>query len=245
MSPPTVMLQEVTRGDIRLLCPAERAAPVCFTDRNGGVSAAPFDSLNLAARVGDDAAAVSSNRSRVAEAAGFDLAKLRLAKQVHGADLIEVGEASAPVAGEADVLFTREAGVTLGILTADCTPVVVLGDEAVSIAHAGWRGLVAGAVEAALEAVENPRAAYVGPSIRACCYEVGPEVISAFEHRGLPIAAADRVDPGEAALAVLRRAGVPEVAVSYDCTSCDPRYFSYRRDGLTGRQGAFVTLPAP
>jgi polyphenol oxidase len=235
----------MTRGEIRLLCPEGSADPVWFTDRRGGVSSPPFDSLNLAARVGDDPSSVAANRARVAAAAGFELAALRLAKQVHGADLIEVGRESAPVAGEADVLLTREPGVTIGILTADCTPVVVVGSESVSIAHAGWRGLAAGAVQAAVEAVGEPRAAYVGPSIRACCYEVGSEVIEAFEERGLPIAGTDRVDPGAAAVAALRGAGVEEIAASDGCTSCDPRYFSYRRDGVTGRQGAFVTLPAP
>lgn len=215
---------------------------VAFTDREGGVSRAPFDSLNLAARVGDDPGAVAENRARVASAAGFELDALRVAKQIHGADVLEVGRSDATVAGEADVLTTRERGVTIGILTADCTPVVLAGYGAVAVAHAGWRGLVAGAVEAAVAAVGDVRAAWVGPSIHACCYQVGPEVVEAFRERDLPVAAPDRVDPGGAAVSALRRCGVEHIARSTDCTSCDLRYFSYRRDGLTGRQGAFVTL---
>lgn len=215
---------------------------VAFTDRNGGVSAPPFDSLNLAARVGDDPERVAENRARVAAAAGFEQDKLRLARQVHGADLLEVSEDDPVVAGEADVLATSRPGVAIGILTADCTPVVVAGLDKVAIAHAGWRGLVAGAVEAAVQAVGEARAAWVGPSIHACCYEVGPEVIEAFRSKGLPVAGADRVDPGRAAAFALHRAGVTTVAASTDCTSCDPRYFSYRRDGTTGRQGAFVAM---
>jgi YfiH family protein len=198
--------------------------------------------LNLAARGGDDPAAVARNRARVASAASFELDWLRLAKQIHGADVLEVSGADAPVAGEADVLVTGETGLTIGILTADCTPVVLAGEGRAAVAHAGWRGLVAGAVEAAVEAVGVVKAAWVGPCIHACCYEVGPEVIAAFRDKGFPIAAPDRVDPGRAAVVALRRCGVEHIASSTDCTSCDPRYFSYRRDGLTGRQGAFVTL---
>lgn len=237
-------LVETKAGELRLLTGRDDmlGVSVCFTDRNGGSSPAPFDSLNLALSVGDDADAVRDNRARVASAATFDLDALRLAKQIHGAAVLEVGMGSPPVAGEADVLTATERGVTIGILTADCTPVVVAGPDRVAVAHAGWRGLVAGAVEAAVDAVGDVRSAWVGPSIHACCYEVGPEVIEAFERRGLPVAGADRVDPGGAAVVALRRRGVEQIARSTDCTSCDARYFSYRRDGLTGRQGGFVTL---
>ncbi len=215
---------------------------VGFTDREGGCSSQPYDSLNLAATVGDDPRHVARNRDAVARSAGFDLESLRLARQVHGADVLRIGRAHRVVAGEADVLVTSEPGVTVGILTADCTPVVIAGPGVVAVAHAGWRGLVAGAVEAAVDAVGEPQAAWVGPSIHACCYEVGPEVVAAFRDHGLPVAAEDRVDPGRAAAFALHRAGVDRVAASVDCTSCDRRYFSYRRDGTTGRQGAFATL---
>ena len=237
-------LAETHSGGLRLLRGGDDSLGVSvgFTDRHGGVSAAPFDSLNLAARVGDDPAAVSENRARVAFAAGFDVDGLRLAKQVHGAEVLEVGRGSDPVAGVADVLTTSEREVTIGILTADCTPVIVAGGDRVAVAHAGWRGLVAGAVEAAVGAVGTVSAAWVGPSIHACCYEVGPEVVEAFRAKGLPVAASNRVDPGRAAIVALRQCGVQHIASSTDCTSCDGRYFSYRRDGLTGRQGAFVTL---
>ena len=244
MAPTPPSLLETRSRGLRLLTARDEAlgVSVCFTDRNGGASPVPFDSLNLAARVGDDPGAVQDNRARVASAAGFDLDGLRLARQIHGADVLEVGMGSGSVAGEADVLTATERGVTIGILTADCTPVVVAGRDRVAVAHAGWRGLVAGAVEAAIDAVREVHAAWVGPSIRACCYEVGPEVVEAFEQRDLPVVAPDRVDPGGAAVAVLRRGGVEQIARSTDCTFCDARYFSYRRDGLTGRQGAFATL---
>lgn len=245
MSAFTPTIADSPDGAIRLQTdPAARANGllIAFTDRRGGVSSPPYDSLNLAARVGDDAAAVSQNRAIVAAAAGFDGANLRLARQVHGADVREVTAADAPVVGEADVLVTSQPGVVVGILTADCTPVIVAGRGKVAIAHAGWRGLVAGAIEVAVEAVGDVEAAWVGPSIHACCYEVGPEVIDAFRSGGLPVAGSARVDPGRAATFSLHRAGVERVASSTDCTSCDRRYFSYRRDGRTGRQGAFVSL---
>ena len=238
-------LEEKTSNGLRLLVNApdeESGVEVVFTDRHGGVSSPPFDTLNLAARVGDDRQVVAANRDRVAAAVGFDAASIRLARQVHGSDLIEVGSSHPVVAGEADVIATTEPGVVIGILTADCTPVVVAGPERVAVAHAGWRGLVAGAVERAVEWVREPYAAWVGPSIRSCCYEVGPEVIAAFEEAGLPVAAPDRVSPAEAAVFALERAGLAAVAASGDCTFCDRRYFSYRRDGTTGRQGAFASL---
>ena len=239
-------LEEKNSDGLRLLTdPNQDGVAVVFSDRNGGVSPVPFDSLNLAARVGDDPALVTENRTRVARSAGLDPSAIRLARQIHGADLLEVSSNDPVVAGEADVIATREPGVVIGILTADCTPVIVAGEGRVAIAHAGWRGLVAGAVEVAVEWVGDPYAAWVGPTIRSCCYEVGPEVIEAFEERGLPVAGRDRVSPGEAALFALQRAGVSNVAASSDCTFCDQRYFSYRRDGLTGRQGAFASLVRP
>ena len=222
----------------------ERGLLVAFTDRRGGQSKPPFDSLNLAATVGDDVAVVDGNRRRVAAALGFAPDVLALARQVHGADLIAVPGGCSGVVGVADVLATSATGQALAILTADCTPVVVAGERRVALAHAGWRGLVAGAIETALEWVGDVDAAWVGPCIRACCYEVGPEVIDAFEQRGLPVADERHVDPRDASLHVLKSTGVAEVAAPDVCTYCDRNFYSYRRDGITGRQGAFVTLLA-
>lgn len=241
--PPSI--EEVSHHGLRLLTDPSSGSDgllVVFTDRNGGVSPPPYDTLNLAARVGDERVLVDENRGRVAQAASFAASSIRLARQVHGAELLEVGHDDDVVAGEADVIATTEVGVVIGILTADCTPVVVAGEGRVAVAHAGWRGLVAGAVERAVDWVGEPLAAWVGPSIRSCCYEVGPEVIEAFSSRGLPVAAEDRVSPAEAAVFSLRKAGMTNVAASGDCTCCDARYFSYRRDGITGRQGAFASL---
>jgi polyphenol oxidase len=218
-----------------------RGILIAFSRRTGGFSSAPFDSLNLALRVGDDRAPVEANRRLVAAAAGFSLADLALARQVHGATLMEVRPGQSGVLGEADGLFARDPGPVLGILTADCAPVILEGQKGVAVLHAGWRGVVAGVIEAGIAEVGPVRSAWVGPSIHSCCYVVGPEVIESWHRRGLPIDG-DRVDPGRSAATILATAGVPEVIVSDDCTSCSRGYFSYRRDGVTGRQGAFVAL---
>ena len=223
---------------------SERAAGllVGFTDRRGGVSAAPYDSLNLAARVGDDPAAVDENRRRAARALGFELEGLALARQVHGSAVLEATPGSCGVLGEADVLIAREPGTTIAILTADCAPVVLRGASGVAVAHAGWRGLVGGAIESAIEALGGAQKAWVGPCIHSCCYEVGEEVIAAFRENGLPVADGTHVSPRDASVTILERSGVTDVWTSPDCTHCDPNYFSYRRDGVTGRQGSFASL---
>jgi YfiH family protein len=215
---------------------------VAFADRTGGASRAPYDALNLAATVGDDDRAVNENRGRVAAALGFEIADLVLAKQVHGCGVLEAGPSSSGVIGEADVLVSKEPGKVIGILTADCVPVVLRGDRAVAIAHAGWRGLVAGAIEEAIAQLGTVTKAWVGPSIHACCYEVGPEVSDAFREHGLPVADDTHVDPGRAAVVALHNAGISDVEATTACTSCGEGFFSYRRDGVTGRQGAFAGL---
>jgi YfiH family protein len=146
------------------------------------------------------------------------------------------------VIGEGDVLVAREPGVTIAILTADCAPVVLQGEGAVAVAHAGWRGLVGGAIEAALSALGSATRAWVGPCIHSCCYEVGAEVVEAFRAKGLPVADESHVSPRAASVAILERSGIEDVWASPDCTHCDPNYFSYRRDGTTGRQGSFAAL---
>jgi YfiH family protein len=223
---------------------AARAAGVlvAFCDRRGGVSRAPFDSLNLGGRTGDDPSSVAENRRRAARAVGFCDDALKLARQVHGADVVEVTAESPRVAGRADGLVARRPGPVLGILTADCAPVVIAGSRGVTIVHAGWRGLAAGVVERGVSAVAPPAVAWVGPAIGACCYRVGPEVVDAFGAAGLPVDGPDRVDPAAAAVVALRRAGVDRVGAAALCTSCHPNFFSYRRDGVTGRQGAFAAL---
>lgn len=219
-----------------------RGVLVGFSARLGGVSRAPYDTLNLAVRVGDERADVIENRRRAAAVVGFDAERLALALQVHAADVLDVGLWDAGVLGEADGLFTASPGPVLAILAADCAPVALWGEHGVAIVHAGWRGLVAGVVAKGVERVGEVRGAWVGPAIHACCYEVGAEVVAAFREARLPVFDASHVDPGRAALSALRAAGVERAVMSDVCTSCDRRFFSYRRDGITGRHGAFVSL---
>jgi YfiH family protein len=236
-------------GGVEILTDPAAAANgwlVAFTDRMGGTGAHPYDSLNVSGRVGDVAEAVRANRAAIGEALSFDPDRLVMATQVHGAKLIEVSGCDAGVMGAADVLVVRTPGPVAAILTADCAPVAVVGVDGLAIAHAGWRGLVGGAIERAVAAVGEPIAAWVGPCIHACCYGVGPDVIEGFRGRDLPVESPDHVDPAKAAASILRRSGVDRVAVARECTSCDPRYFSYRRDGVTGRQAGLVAfLPRP
>ena len=214
---------------------------VAFSGRRGGVSEPPYDSLNLALTLGDRPSAVHENRRRVAAVLGFEPWALALAVQVHGCDVIRVRRGQGGLVGTADGMVTQSRRPVLGLLTADCAPVVMLGRR-LAVAHAGWRGLVGGMVEAAAAPAGPVRTAWVGPSIRSCCYEVGPDVIDTFTAAGLPVADDRHVDIPEAAAAALRALGVRDIAVSEVCTGCDPGWFSHRRDGTTGRNGAFAAL---
>ena len=239
------MLTEVVEANVPMLRDESAATDgilVAFTGRAGGVSGPPFGSLNLSTSVGDDPAHVEENRRRVSTALKVSSSRMVFARQVHGAGVLEANNSGGGVLGEGDVLIATGTGPVLTILTADCVPVILEGSSAIAAVHAGWRGLVAGAIEAAADRIGGIRRAWVGPSIRACCYEVGPEVIAAFRNAGLPVAGDDRVDPGRAAVVALRRTGARSVLSTDICTSCDRGYFSHRRDGSTGRQAALTAL---
>jgi YfiH family protein len=218
-----------------------RGILVGFTDRDGGVSTGRFASLNLSGSVGDRLEDVIENRLRVAAAAGVDPASLRFCRQVHGTVIRPVDRFDHAGSDTADGMVTSSTGLVLGLLTADCAPIVLVGDRRVGVVHAGWRGLAQGIVEEGVAAVGPVWRAWVGPAIGACCYQVGQDLIDAFRARGLPVGRG-RADIREAARAALLRAGVRRVQVMHTCTSCDRQYFSYRRDGLTGRQGTFVSI---
>ena len=215
--------------------PGVRAA---FTCRLGGVSEAPYDSLNLSSFVGDADDRVSANRERALVAAGLNGTSIALVKQVHGDRIIEA-EGRSGVLGEGDGVAAKRGGGAACVMSADCVPVLLAGSDQVIAVHAGWRGLVGGVLDRALERLGPVSAAWIGPSIKGCCYEVGSDVIDAFEEAGLPTLSGS-VDPGAAAARILTRAGVDGFALATECTSCDPRFFSHRRDGITGRQGGLI-----
>jgi hypothetical protein len=223
-----------------------------FPTRGGGVSTGKRASLNLGMRWGDDADNVAENRRRVADTAGFDVARLRVTKHVHGTDVWVVGD-PLPDPAEFDILVTDRAGDTLAAFAADCIPIVFCDPRrrVVAAAHAGWRGTVAGAAPRAIGTMydrfgsksEDIRVA-LGPSIGPCCFEVGPEVVDAFRAAlgDVPRLVVrgprkDHVDLRVATRVLCERAGVRAEHIDDrpPCTRCDgERFFSFRRDGQEG-----------
>ena len=236
-----------------------------MSGREGGVSRGPYASLNLGAAVGDDADDVARNRSRFETACGARPVYLR---QVHGARVVRIGLDDArhdSVAHEADAAFTSDAGVACVVQAADCLPVLLAaaGGRAVGAAHAGWRGLAAGVIEAAVarvsEAADCPPhqvEAWLGACIGPRAFEVGVDVLRAFgveplravSGAGRFVASGDGkwlADLPGLARDRLERAGVRRVDGGSWCTVGDAsRFFSYRRDGVTGRMAAAVWIAA-
>jgi YfiH family protein len=243
----------------------ERGVVAAFTSRAGGFGDGPYRSLNLGLHVGDDLRTVLRNRRRVATVlslAGLPWATVR---QVHSPTVVRADpdrlgqgppEARPPLA-EADGMVSDRRGLLLAVFMADCVPVLLAdpGAGVIGAVHAGWRGLLAGAVEAGVEALTglgaDPAAtvALVGPAIGPCCYEVGPEVAGPLGERYPAAAATTRdgrtaVDTTAAAVQALERTGVGEVRAARECTADDPgRWFSHRRDGAPGgRQAGIIAL---
>ena len=223
---------------------------VAFTTRVGGVSEGPFASLNLGRKSGDEVERVDENRRIACDAIGADLDELALNYQVHSARVLK---AVPRMRGEhADGLWTDEPGLPILAMSADCLPIAIAridaGDPAVCVLHAGWKGLLAGIVEAGARKLgENTAlAAAIGPGIGPCCYEVGEEVAAPFRGRfGEDVARSGRLDLWTSAERALREAGIDRITRFDRCTACEPEtFFSHRRDrGRTGRQGviAYVT----
>ncbi|MEM9057552.1 MAG: peptidoglycan editing factor PgeF [Pseudomonadota bacterium] len=232
--------------------PAPATVGAVSSTREGGVSEACWASLNLGAHVGDDTARVAENRRRFAAAAALPAEPVWL-DQVHGVTVVDAAVADGPEQGDAAV--ATRGGVVCAVMTADCLP-VLLCDRAgtcVAAVHAGWRGLADGVIEASLGALPvEPAAllAWLGPAIGPTAFEVGDEVRERFV--GPDAGAADAfVRRGERWLADLyalarRRlaaAGVTAVFGGGFCTlSENERFFSYRRDGQTGRMATAVWL---
>jgi YfiH family protein len=234
--------------------PANVRAAVALRD-GPGASAAPFDRCNLGLRAGDDEATVRANRAAVAAALGLRAAPRWLA-QVHGTRVVRVDAPVDPDADEpvADAAVTDVPGLALAINTADCLPVVFAARDGseVGAAHAGWRGLAAGVLEAtvaAMRAAPGDIVAWLGPAAGPQAYEVGDEVRAAFVATDADAAAAFvptrpghwRVDLYALARRRLAFAGVTDVHGGGLCTITDSaRFFSYRRDGRTGRLSTLV-----
>lgn len=258
-----------------LITPEWEAIPgvhALMTTRTGGVSVAPWESLNLGVHVGDNPAAVLENRQRLRKAGSLPNEPVWL-DQVHGTSVVQVDAGNTPRVSNtaeqlvqsprprADAAVTRHRGVVCAIQVADCMPVLFAARDgsAVGAAHAGWRGLASGVLGATVSAMGMPSdqiIAWMGPSIGPEHFEVGDDVVAAFRDTA---AAADAARTEAAftrkpngkwlcdlyALARLRLAtlGITSVSGGGWCTFEDStRFFSYRRDGQTGRMAALIWL---
>ena len=234
--------------------PAPANVRTASTLRTGGVSAMPFDTLNLGDHVGDAPEAVQSNRQRLREALRLPDEPCWL-NQVHGSRVIEAGKWAVPP--EADACIARTAGQVCVVMTADCLPVLFCNREGdrVAAAHAGWRGLAGGVLESTVNSLGLPGSqlmAWLGPAIGPDAFEVGDEVRIAFTARDAAAAQAFRpshraghwlADLYLLARQDLARLGVQAVYGGGLCTYSDEsRFFSYRRDGKCGRMATLIWL---
>jgi YfiH family protein len=228
--------------------PGVRAA---FSLRSGGASTAPWDTLNLGVHVGDDPAAVAENRRRLVHALRLPAEPVWL-EQVHGSDVLAVDDGALPAPGtrpRADAVVTRSRGVVLAIQVADCLPVLFASEDGgvLGAAHAGWRGLAGGVLEATLEAMGTPAervVAWFGPCIGPAHFEVGDEVRAAFLTEQPSAASAFARNPRgrwqcdlpQLARQRLAACGLTRISGGEWCTAADPvRFFSHRREQRTGR----------
>ncbi|MBK8262127.1 MAG: peptidoglycan editing factor PgeF [Nannocystis sp.] len=229
-----------------------------FTDRLGGVSEGRFASLNFGRKWGDDPAAVDENLRRLAAASGFDPRSLRSPRQVHGAAVLRARDWSA--AAEADAIWAArdDGAVVVGVLTADCVPVLLVDEEATVVAaiHSGWRSTVAGVVPATIAAISAATStapgrlrAAIGPCIEQASFEVGPEVAALFpkERVDWTSYARPHVDLVDVVRSQLIASGVRAERITRvgACTFANPgRYFSFRRDGAgIGQMLSFIGWP--
>lgn len=225
------------------------------TTRAGGVSKGACASLNLAAHVGDEAACVRENRRRLRSALSLSREPAWL-RQVHGTAVVDAARADG---AEADASFTSEPGVVCAVLTADCLPVLFAARDGsvVAAAHAGWRGLAAGVLDATLDAlpVANEQLiAWLGPAISPPAFEVGGEVRERFLDARPESAAAFvansrgrwQADLSALARLALKAAGVGAVYGGGFCTHGDPaRFFSHRREPGCGRMASVIAIDRP
>jgi len=233
--------------------PAPPGVRALTTLRKGGYSQQPFDGLNLGDHVGDDPAAVNRNRQLLYQSLNLPSEPAWLT-QVHGIDVIEAGVA--PEGWEADALFSRTPGQVCAVLTADCLPLLLCnrtGDRVAAV-HAGWRGLADGVIEATLDRLTAPGdeiIAWLGPAIGPECFEVGAEVRDTFLQHNPETETAFKAnrpshwlaDIYQLARLRLKACGVNAVWGGEFCTVTNKgRFYSYRRDGRTGRMATLIWI---
>jgi YfiH family protein len=232
-----------------------------FMGRRGGKSVGPYAALNVSYRVGDDAKVVSQNVCDMKLAVGIHDGRIVTMKQVHGDDIVEVENKNLKEAGAADGMFTAQRDLYLGVLTADCVPIlfVVPAHKLAAAVHAGWRGTLAGIAAKTIQLFKekyhvppNDIEAALGPSIGSCCYEVKEDVTGPLLASWGKLAEASTgkrdaktfLDLRRLNCGVLEQAGVPTSQIFQigPCTSCAAQeFFSYRRERKeTGRQMSFI-----
>jgi polyphenol oxidase len=215
--------------------PEPEEARIWFFTRRGGVSDPPYDSLNVATKVGDKRSNVVENLARTKSA--MDGRPSAWTQLVAGNEVARV--TGSGLAGEADALITDRRGLSLVIAAADCAPVVLVGKRAVAIAHSGWRGTLSGVTaKTVLEMDDTKIKAYIGPCIRECCYEVSAELAEKFAERFGPEVVSGRYLSLPTAIRKnINEAGLEEVYDLGPCTGCRPDlFYSHRKQGpYTGR----------
>jgi YfiH family protein len=233
-----------------------------FATREGGVSAPPFDTLNLGFHLGDDDGAVGENRARFAKSLDLSIDRLFEQRQVHGNQAREIALSDRPqkiASLEGDALIAREEGLAVAARTADCVPLLLAHPRSGDVAavHAGWRGVLAGVAASAVRGLGHAPAemiAAIGPHIRVGAFEIGEEVASQMERaaRGRPVVKRSGRKPHGDLAAMIRvqlwDCGIPLAAIDDvgGCTHDDARsFFSHRRDGgKTGRHLSVVVARA-
>ena len=232
-----------------------------FMGRRGGKSIGPYAGLNVSYRVGDDPKTVSQNVCDMKLAVGIHDGRIVTMKQVHGDSIVEVKDKSLKEAGETDGMVTAEKDIYLGVLTADCVPLLFVAPKhkVGGAVHAGWRGTLAGIAEKTVRLFKtqyniepDELEVALGPAIGVCCYEVKDDVTGPLMKRwGRLMTPSIRVEQGRSYVNlrrlnrdILRAAGVPGAKLFQmgPCTSCSTdEFFSYRRERKeTGRQISFV-----
>ena len=245
----------MTTTELDFICPDWPAPPnvrAASTTRIGGVSEKPWNGLNLATHVGDEPAHVQRNRELLAQALALPAEPAWLT-QVHGTNSCDA--AGAPPACEADASYTTTAGQVCVVMTADCLPVLFCNRQGtrVAAAHAGWRGLAGGVLEASVAGFDDPAdmLAWLGPAIGPQAFEVGEEVLAAFTNHDPQAAQAFVANrPGhwladiyQLAHLRLKAAGVSHIYGGGLCTFADAeRFYSFRREPVTGRMASLIWL---
>jgi YfiH family protein len=244
------------------------AVLVVFSTRLGGVSPAPYKSLNLALHVGDSESNVIKNREKLCEIFGVDSSRLVCAEQVHGIQVAVVGEEDAGKGSKSldssirgvDALITARESLPLALFFADCVPIVLVDPikRAIGVVHAGWRGIYRNIIRNAINKMAarwlidvGDLIAFIGPSIGGCCYEVGYDLVHKFAGQFANnmewLNGERRIDLRKLAVTQLLQSGIMAKSIyvcEECCTACqNKRFFSYRADGnVTGRQTALAAL---